>query len=101
MVANLSRKAFTPKHARDNPLIFSGRAVQSTKAQTAISKHPPSKNKSEAMEQKGDLLIRDLCQNGNNSVHDMRVVNTDAKSHLAKTPEKCLQEGDIVKKRCT
>ena len=46
----------------------------------------------EAMEQKGDLLIRDLWQNGTGSVHDMRIVNTDAKYHLAKTLEKCLQE---------
>ena len=35
----------------------------------------------EAMEQKGDLLIRDLGQNGTDSVHEMRVVNTDTKSH--------------------
>ena len=35
----------------------------------------------EVMEQKGDLLIRDLWQQGTNSVHDMRVVNTDALSY--------------------
>ena len=46
----------------------------------------------EAMEQNGDLLIRDLWQNGTDSVHDMRIVNTYTKSHLAKTPEKFLQE---------
>ena len=46
----------------------------------------------EATDQKGNLLIRDLCRNGTDSVHDMRVVNTDAKSHSVKTPEKCLQE---------
>ena len=44
------------------------------------------------MDQKEDLLIRDLWQNGKDSVHDMRVVNTDAKSHSTKTPEKCLHE---------
>ena len=33
------------------------------------------------------------------SVHDMRVVNTDTKSHMAKTPEKCLQEAERGKKR--
>ena len=38
----------------------------------------------EATEQKGDLLIRDLWLNETDSVHKMRVVNTDAKSHLAK-----------------
>ena len=52
----------------------------------------------EATEHKGDLLIRDLWQNGTDSVHDMRVVNTDAKSHSAKTPEKCLQESEQAKK---
>ena len=29
----------------------------------------------------------------------MRVVNTDSKSHSAKTPEKCLQEADREKKK--
>ena len=32
----------------------------------------------EVMGQKGNLLIRDLWKNGTDSVHDMRVVNTDA-----------------------
>ena len=52
----------------------------------------------EATEQKGDLLISDLFQNGTDGVHGMRVVNTDAKSHLAKTLEKCLQEAEREKK---
>ena len=47
---------------------------------------------SEATEQKGDLLIHELGKKGTDSVHNMRVVNTDAKSHSVKTPEKCLQE---------
>ena len=46
----------------------------------------------EVTDQKGDLLIHDLCQNGTDSVHDIRVVKTDAKSHMAKAPEKCLHE---------
>ena len=51
------------------------------------------------MEQKGDLLIHDLWKNGTDSVHDMHVANTDAKSHLANTPEKCLQEAERAKKK--
>ena len=31
------------------------------------------------MEQKGGFVIRDLYQNGTDSVHDMCVVNIDAK----------------------
>ena len=45
----------------------------------------------EATEQKGVLLIRDLWQNRTESVHDMRVINTGAKTHTVKTPEKCLR----------
>ena len=53
----------------------------------------------DATEQKGDLLIRDLLQNGTNSVHEMRVMNTDSKNHAVKTPENCLQEAERGKKR--
>ena len=42
----------------------------------------------EVMGQKGNLLIRDLWKNGTDSVHDMRVVNTDAQSHRTKEPER-------------
>ena len=87
---------------RDNPLIFEGCAVKRLKAKPAgptgstdWENVPPP----EAKEQKGDLLIRDLWQNGTDSVHNTRVVNIDAKSQSTKTPEKCLQEADRAKKR--
>ena len=66
-----------------------------TKATTVPADTPPL----EATEQKGDLLICDLWQNGTDSVHEMHVVNTDAKSHSEKTPEKCLQEVERAKKK--
>ena len=44
-------------------------------------------------------MIRDLFQNGTDSVHGMSVVNTDAKFHLAKTPEKFLQQAERSKKK--
>ena len=52
----------------------------------------------EVKEQKGNLLIRDLWQQGTDSVHDMRVVNTDALSYVRKTPEKCLHKAERGKK---
>ena len=86
-------KAFTPSHVRNNPLIYQGCAVKRPKAKPAgpsvstnLGDTPP-----EATEQKGDLLLWDLWQNGTDSVHNMHVVNTDAKSHTAKKLEKCLQ----------
>ena len=50
-------------------------------------------------EQKGNLLINDLWQNGTDIINDMRVMNTDSKSHLGKQPEKCLHEVGRVNKR--
>ena len=100
--ADLAGKAFTPSYVHDNPLIFAGRAVKRTKATpagasgtTEWDRAPPP----EVTEQKGDLLIRELWQNGTESVHEMYVVNTYAKSHRAKIPEKCLQEAERGKKR--
>ena len=53
----------------------------------------------EVTEQKGDLLIRDLWQQGLDSVHDMHVVNTDALSYVQKTPEKCLHKAERGNKK--
>ena len=44
-------------------------------------------------------MIRDLWQNGTDSVHDMRVMNTYAKYHLAKTTDICLQEAERANKK--
>ena len=62
-VADLSGKAFTPSHVLNDPLIYSGHDVKKTKSKPAGASGnedhavapPPEK-----MEQKGDLLIRDL-----------------------------------------
>ena len=53
----------------------------------------------EAMEQKRDLLLRDLWQNGTDSVHNMRVVNTDEKSYWEKSPKRYLEEAERSKKK--
>ena len=95
-------KAFTPSHVCDDPLIFAGCAVKKPKANpdgTSGSTDQDGAAPPEATEQKGDLLIRDLWNNWTYSVHDMRVVNTDAKTHSVKTPEKCLQGVGRGKKR--
>ena len=102
-VAELAGKAFTPDHVRDDPLIYSGRAMSRTKHKPAGSKltTPPDRTAAapEVTEQKGDLLIRDLWQQGTDSVHDMRVVNTGALSYVHRSPEKCLHEAKRGKKK--
>ena len=100
-VADLASRAFTPTHVRNDPLIYQGCAVTRKKAQpagpggsTAPGTSPPGES-----EQTGDLLIRDLCKNGTDSIHGMRVVNTDAKSYWGRSPEKCLEEAERGKKK--
>ena len=75
-VADLSGKSFTPSHMRDDPHIFVGRAEKRTKAKPAGYSGTTDRDgasPTEVTEQKGYLLIRDLCQNGTDSVHNMRV----------------------------
>ena len=88
-VADLADKAFTSSHVCDDLLILSGRSVKRAKATPAGASGttdqfgaPPS----EVTEKKGELLICDLWKNGTDSVHDMHVVNTDAKYHISKAP---------------
>ena len=62
-VADLAGKAFTPSHVRDNPLIYSGRAVKRMKATPAGAsgnKDQAGAPPPEVTEQKGELLIRDF-----------------------------------------
>ena len=101
-VADLAGKSFTPSHVRDNPFIYSGCAVKRTKATPAGASGNSSQlvaQLPEVTEQKGDLFIRDLWQQGTDSVHDMRVVNTDTPTHQKKDPEKCLHKAERGKKK--
>ena len=82
-------KPSPPLYVCDDPLIFAGCAVKRLKAEPARTSGSIDRDGApppEATEQKGDPLIRDLWKNGTDSVHDMRVINTDTKSHSAKTP---------------
>ena len=102
-VADLAGKAFIPAHVRDDPLIYSGRAMSMTKPKPAGSKLTSPQDATtaapEVTEQKCDLLIRDLWYQGTDSVHDMGVVNTDTLSYICRSPEKCLQEAERGKKK--
>ena len=48
----------------------------------------------EVTDQKGDLLIQYLWQQGTDSIHKMRVVNTNNLLYVRKLPEKCLHEAE-------
>ena len=59
----------------------------------------PGDTPPEATEHKGDLLIRDLWNNGTDSVQDMLAVITDANSYWDKSPEICMEEAEKSKKK--
>ena len=85
-VAELAGKAFTPTHVGHYPLIFLCFAMKRPMAKPSRSKAISATPQLDATEQKGNLLICDLYHNGTDSVHDMHVMNTDAKYHSEKTP---------------
>ena len=83
-VVDVAGKGFNSSHVRNDPHIFASRAMKRTKATPAGDSGTTDQDgvpPPEVTDQKGDLLIRDLWQNGTDSVHNMPVVNTYAKSH--------------------
>ena len=96
-----SQKSFTPTHMCGDLLIFAGCAVKRPKAKPAKYKYKQSTPQLEATEQKGNLLICDLWQNGTDSVYDMHVVNTDTKSYLERTPESVFKRQNGQRRRLT
>ena len=87
----LRSKALNPIHVHDDPNIYTGRSVRVRKDNI---KGSPSKYVGEL---KGGLLIRDLCIHCTDSIHDMRVVNTDATSYHSKSPKNCLETTEKAK----
>ena len=71
-IVNLAGKSFTPTHVRNDPEIYTGYAVHRGKENI---KESPSNYLGEL---KGYLLIKDLWTQGTVSIHNTRVVDTDA-----------------------
>ena len=82
-VLDLTRKAFTTLHVCNGPLINTYCAVQVMKNQLdGFHSHNNPPQIPEDSEQKGDILIQDVCNEGMERNHYMHVVNTDAASYL-------------------
>ena len=91
VVSDLASKAVTPTHVRDNPKIYTGRAMCGGKVKLKVS---PLKYWGGL---KGYLLIRYLWTQRTDSIHDMCVVNTDTTSYQSKKPYKCLETAEKEK----
>ena len=79
-VADRSSKYFTPTYVRDDPKIYTGRALWggNDKLKKSSSKEEQDMNE--------DLLTIYLWTKGTDSIHDMRVVNTDTTSYWSPNP---------------
>ena len=86
-------KAFTPKHVRDEPKIYTGCAVCGGKKKL---EGPLSKDDGEL---KGDILIKYLWTQGTDSIHYMRVVNNYVATYQSQKPKKFLETADKYKKK--
>ena len=88
-VSDLAGKDFTPTHVRDDPKIFTGRAVCGGKAKAKVKgKRELSPDKEE---EKGGFLNQYLWTQEPDSIHYMCVLNTDAVSYQSKKPQNCLE----------
>ena len=75
-------------YVRNGPIIYTGNEI------TGVRNRPADKNWGnpdtaknspqvlENLEKKGELLIRDLCQKGKDSIDHMHVVKTDVSYYL-------------------
>ena len=59
-------------------------------------KEAPRQDKGELKE---DILLWDLYLQGMDSIHDTRVVNTDAVSYQSQKPKKCMETTDQDNKK--
>ena len=98
-------KSFTPSYVRGNLLIYTGNSMQGVMTRpSGHQKGNPDRTKNpplvlEDPKKKRDLLRRYLRQKIMDSIHNMRVLNTNTSSYLKMTPKKCLQVAKKEKKQ--
>ena len=88
--AHLASKAFTPAHVRDDPKVFTGRAMRGGKDKSKVKETLPK----DEGDMNGDILIQYIWIQGTNSINNMCVVNNDAITHQPPNPEKCLDNDE-------
>ena len=93
-VSDLTGRAFTPSHVRDDLCIHPCSNVWEGKAQPMASPNNNLPVATENSDQKGELIIRDLWNRETDIICDMRVVNIDTISHKNKSLDKCIKDSE-------
>ena len=97
-LVDLESKAFSPSAVRNKPKISIGRAP---KEKTPELQEAPTVKKllsDHPSDERGDVLIRGLWEQGTDYIIDVCLTDVDAKSCRSKTPEKVLAAQDWEKK---
>ena len=85
-VAELPGKESTPSHVCGYPLIHKGVSVQERKI-NSHRYHPPTIHQLlQITRSRREIIIRDLWKRGTESIHEIRVMKTDAFSYQTNAP---------------
>jgi hypothetical protein len=99
---DLAAQAFNNSSVRDEPQIHPSRHEEQKEAS---EESPESQqvirtlSKQASSEERGDILIRNLWQNGTDCILDVRITDTDAASYRHKDPKKVLEQHEREKKK--
>jgi hypothetical protein len=101
-LGDLATKAMTPSAMRAKPLILKGSTpddimAPADKPPVQRISHPDSRSNGDG--KRGDLLLHGLYAHGTDTIVDVRITHTDAKSYHSKDPHKVLAKHEHKKKR--
>jgi hypothetical protein len=96
-LVDLASKALTPSAVRDEPRIHTSRPAEPLRT---TDQNPVIRNLHKRQgEERGDVLIRGLWQQGTDAIIDVRITDLDAKSNISRAPMKVLAAHEREKKR--
>jgi hypothetical protein len=100
-LVDLASKALTPSAVRDEPRIHTTSRPAEPVRTSDQNPAPVIRNlhKRQQGEERGDVLIRGLWQQGTGAIIDVRITDLDAKSNISRAPMKVLAAHEREKMR--
>jgi hypothetical protein len=96
-LCDLASKALAPSAVRVESMIHSRRTAEETRAKEP--KPPVQRLSRSSDKERGDILIRGFWARGTDVIVNVRVTDTDAKSHRSPDPHKVLSTQESARRR--